>query len=393
MTTVTGTQTEGMPIEPAAEAETIFYVDTHDPLANFFRNKLHFDWIRIWFVALLYFGVLEKLILPYLGGYLNLSVGIRQWVPHVEALLTGFIEFPIFLSFYLWSGRSVVGLFESFQDNQNFKDPRKYHQYYQDVLKSFQSKWYSIISLCIALLAVSAMHFVIWGKNSLVPPWFGDLLYMRVFTLFNIGLVAYCVSQSIIREGLLIISLRKLWQQMDDQLEIHPYHQDEAGGLGMIGQHGVSFLLFVVVLMLFILMATIFPAFVQQSDKEPFSIRLWSPILIVIWISYLVLIPVMLLLLFWPAHGLMLKKRAECLSIYSTRLDEKLAQANKNSAEDPKKVADVLEEVNKLKDLRAVILADYPVWPVNVESKRMIGFTTSLPTLYSAVTFIVGVLS
>jgi hypothetical protein len=320
-------------------------------------------------------------------------VEIRQWVPHVEALLTGFIEFPIFLGFYLWSGRGIYELFKSFQTNHTFKDPEEYQEYFDNVVESFRSKLWPVTSLAFGLLTAAVMHFLIWGENSPVPPWFGDRLYMRIMALINISLVAYCVSQSIIREGLVIIWLRRLWKDMKDDLEIHPYHQDEAGGLGTVGQHTVAFLFFLIALMLFILMATIIPSFIQESGAEEFSIRLWSPIIVLIWASYLVLVPVMLFLLLWPAHSLMLKKRADSISIYSSELDEQLALAAKHAAENPKKLSEVLEKVNDLKNIRSVILQDFPIWPISIESRRLLGLTSSLPTLYSLVVFIVGLLS
>ena len=379
--------------ETRQDAETVKYIDSSDPLANFFRNTLHFNWKWLWFVAFLYFGIFEKIILPLLGGFLNLTVEIRQWVPHVESLLTGFVEFPIFLGFYLWSGRGVVELFESFQKNHAFKDPWKYQEYFKNVVKSFRNKAWPVTSLALALLAVVFTQFVLWGENTPVPPWFGDRLYMRILALVNIGLVAYCVAQSIIREGMVIIWLMRLWRDMEDELEIHPYHQDGAGGLGTVGQHTVAFLFFVITGMLFVLMATILPSFLAQTEGEEFSLRLWSPFIVLIWAAYLILAPLMLSLMLWPAHTVMLKKRADTLSINSSELDEQLIQGAEHAAVSPTKVAETLEKLNVLRSIRSVILEDFPTWPSSIESRRLLGLTSFLPTLYSVVTFFVGLLS
>jgi hypothetical protein len=181
---------------------------------------------------------------------------------------------------------------------------------------------------------------------------------------------------------------------LGDRLDIHPYHEDEAGGLGGIGLHAVAYLFFVVVLMLFILMATIYPSFAAEGvTGNELSLRFWSPVLVAIWVSYLILIPATLFLLIWPAHSIMLKKRLESLSIYSPQLDDLLEKASQYTVQDPQKVADTLEKVENLKKMRAVILEDYPVWPLSRESTRMLGFTSAMPTLYSAVTFMVRVLS
>ena len=369
-------------------------VDSNDPLANFFRYNLKLNWASLWFLALLYLGPFEKLLLPALGGYLQLNVGIRQWVPHVESLLTGFIEFPALLAFYLWSGKGVVMLFDEMRQHKSFTDPEAYDAFVGRALISFRNKMWPLIGLIVGVLAAVVMHFAVWGENAQVPPWFGDRPGMRAFTLFNIGLVAYTVTQSLIREGLVITWLGRLWREMGGRLDIHSYHEDQAGGLAGIGRHTVVFLFFVVILMLFILMATIIPGFLEQgSTGETIPLRLWSPILVGIWVSYLIVIPIMVFLLVWPAHNAMLARRAESLKIYSTKLDDLMVKAAQYSSEDPKKFEEVLGRMENLKKMRAQILEDFPVWPLSQESTRMLGFTSSLPTLYSAVTFLVSVLS
>ena len=240
-------------IPASKEVNSITTVDSNDPLAQFFRHKLKLSWNGLWLLALVYFGPIEKLLLPALGGFLQLNVGIRQWVPHVEALLTGFIEFPVFLAFYLWSGEAVVTLFAELRQNKNFSDLDAYDRFVKRALDAFRNKLWIVIGIVFGILTAMVMHFVIWSANAQVPPWFGDRLWMRALGLFNIGLVAYTVSQSIIRELLLIIWLGKLWRELGGKLEIRPYHEDQAGGLGVIGRHTVFFLFFVVVLMLFIL--------------------------------------------------------------------------------------------------------------------------------------------
>jgi hypothetical protein len=379
---------------PSEEVTPGTTVDSNDPLASFFRKKLKLKWYVLWFIALLYFGPFEKLILPALGGFLSLNVGIREWVPHVESLLTGFIEFPVFLAFYLWSGEAVVKLFDKMRQHQSFAELKTYDDFVDRALKSFRNKLWPVLGLFFGILAILVMHFVIWSKSALVPPWFGDRPWMRALSLFNIGLVAYAVSQSIIREALVISWLGRLWRELGSQLNVHTYHEDQAGGLGGIGQHTVYFLFFVVVLMLFILMATIIPGFlIQRAPGESFPLRLWSPVLVAIWVSYLIVIPCMVFLLIWPAHTAMLAKRAEVLSNHSAQLDSMLEEAAHFSSQDSKKISETLEKIENIKKVRKLILEDFPVWPLSSESMRLLGFTSSLPTLYSAVTFVVSVLS
>ena len=115
--------------------------------------------------------------------------------------------------------------------------------------------------------------------------------------------------------------------------------------------------------------------------------------MILMWVSYLIVIPLMIFLIIWPTHTIMLAKRAEELQIYSIQLDSLLDKAAQYSSTDPKTFKETIDGVENLKRIRALILADFPVWPLSGESRSLVGLTSALPTLYSAITFIVGFLS
>jgi hypothetical protein len=387
------TITEAAEIKPLDEAEEA-YVDTHDPLAHTLRTQFNLDGLKLWFITLIYLGPLEKLVVPYFSGILKLvGVGIREWNPHIEAMLTGFVEFPIFMGYYLWSGRGVVEVFESFREKGSFRDLAQFDRFVQTALADFRRRAWPVLSLAFALLTVLAMNLLIWGPNSQVPPWFGDLLGFRIWTSTNIAIVAYAVCQVLIRESLLIYWLRRLWSEMGDQLRVHPYDSDGAGGLGAIGQHAVALFSFVLIVMLFILMATILPEFVKASPNTTFSFRFWSPLLVGIWVIYLIMIPLMFFLLVWPAHKAMLAQRDEQLEVYSRELEGLLGAAEKNALEDRGQLEDILKSVTQIKNVRAVILEDYPVWPASAQAKGLLGFTSALPTAYSILLFLIDVLS
>jgi hypothetical protein len=371
------------------------YVDVRDPLAHTLRTKLNLDGMKLWFITLIYLGPVEKLILPYFSGILKLvEVGIRQWNPHIEALLTGFVEFPIFMGYYLWSGRGVVEVFESFREKRSFTDLDEFDRFMRTAMADFRRRLWPLISLAFALLTMLAMNFVIWAEGSDVPPWFGDLLYFRILASTNLTIVAYAVCQVLIRESLVIYWLRRLWSEMGDKLEIHPYDSDGAGGLGAIGKHAVALFSFVLIVMLFILMATILPEFVKTSpENTAFSLRFWSPLVLGIWVIYLIMIPLMFFLLIWPAHKAMLAKRDEQLEVYSGELEELLGAAEKSALGERGKLEGILNNVSQLKNMRSVILQDYPVWPASTQAKGLLGFTSALPTAYSILLFLIDVLS
>lgn len=377
--------------EPVSEGVKEVRVDSRDPLATFLHAKLHMHWVQLWLVALLYFGFLEKIIVPYLLNILNIvGVGLTEWVPHVEAMLTGFVEFPIFLGFYLWSGRGVVVLFESMSLNENFRDQDRYRRFVDKVYHSMRSPWLPILGLISSILAVCVMHFVIWGPNAILPPWFGGRILFRAWSLFNIGFVSYAVAQVIFRQCLVIYWLDRLWRSQGDHLVIHPYHADGAGGLGSIGKYAVTFFFFVLALLLFLVMAIVIPEILSvHPEGEGISFRFWSPVILVASLLYLVLIPFMFFLLIWPAQQAMQTEKDKRLSIYSKQLNELINTAEDSLAEERKKLPGIYGEIENLKKFRSVILNDYPVWPLGSQQTRIFGITSSIPTIYSALAVIV----
>jgi hypothetical protein len=385
MTTATPSKAKGS-TKAAREQE---YVDKSDPFASFLRDRLGMDWLKAWFFAFLIFGIFEKIILPSIGGYLNLSGSIKTWTPHVESLLTGFVEFPFFFGYYLWSGSAIVHLLNSLEENKSFEDPRQFKSFRDDMLKAYDSPWPAVIGLVFAIAGMLLMHFVVWGPKAVVPPWFGDRLYARILSLIFIGIVAYIVFQIFYREIVSVTWLRRLWAERSGKLVIHPYHADGAGGLGGIGSHAVGLFIFFMILLLFIFMATVLPSFLASTTPDSkISLRLWSPLLVAIWVAYLTLLPLMYFLLIWPPRQAMIRERDRRINDYSTQLDEQLKKAQGLAVNDRSKLEEVYKDIKNLKDVRSLLLEDYPIWPVSTQSKRLFGLTSALPSVYSFLTVV-----
>jgi hypothetical protein len=210
-----------------------------------------------------------------------------------------------------------------------------------------------------------------------------------VLALALIALVAYAVAQVVIRELLAVVWLRRLWSELGDALKVNPYHEDGAGGLGAIGRHAVNFFVFIMMVMLFIVMGSLLPSLLQLEAGGAIAFRFWSPLLLLIWSVYLLVVPLMFYLLLWPPHKAMEKVRDLRLRRIGQELDEHLHRAEDNLDADQAPLEGALKEINNLKQVRSVVLGDSPVWPVSAESKRFLGLTSVIPTAYSALTFIV----
>lgn len=367
-----------------------FPVDAWDPVARVIRDRLGWDWPQVWFFALLIYGPIEKLLLPYLGAYLVLGANVRGWRPDVEALLTGFVEFPFFWAFYLWTGRGIGNLFMSLARNKSFADEQRYAAFLSRAQAAFDRWWWTLLSFALAGLVVLLMQFVNWAPDAPVPPWFIDGgVRARAISLLLIGCVAYVLAQILIREILTIVWLRRLWNEMGDQLVVHPYHADRAGGLGAIGQHAANFAAFVMMVMLFIIMATLLPTIRTPGA----AIQLWSPLIVLVWTLYFTITPSIFFMLIWPPHKTMSRACSVRLNALSAEIEQQLRDAEASATSDQSKLPDLLSRINNLKALYSTLKDDLPDWPINARIRMQLRFSTLLPVIYSLITLALDLLT
>lgn len=362
-----------------------FPVDAWDPVSRFIRDRMGWDWPQIWFFALLLYGPIEKLLLPWLGGYLRLGIGadLSTWRPDIEALLTGFVEFPFFLAFYIWTGRGIGELFQSLARNRSFSDEQRYAEFRDRAAASYDRFLWTVLSVVIALIVIVLMQFVNWSPNAAITPWFEDikkLWWPRLISLGMIGLVGYALAQILIREILTIVWLRRMWNELHDDLVVHPYHGDGAGGLGAIGQHAANFAAFVMMITLFFIMATLLPKLRDPSV----TLQLWSPLIVLIWLLYATLVPVIFLVLIWPPHSLMVRIRQQRLTRIAEQIETQVTAAESNAA-DTTQLPASLQRIDQLRSIRS-ILQELPTWPLNAVVLRQIRLSSLLPIVYSLLT-------
>jgi hypothetical protein len=354
-----------------------FRIDRYDPLARLIYDKLGWDWPQVVIVALLVYGPLEKFVIPALGGYLNLGVDIRLWSPDVIGLFTGFVVYPLILGFYVWTNRGIGALFLSLDDNQCFSDAVRYRAFLDRAQDDFNRSRWSVVSLAIAVLVVLLANFVLWGPTSEFQVWFGQNNTLhRIFALMLIGIVGYASGQIIVRQTLAITYLLRLLKEMGDQLVVHPYHVDGAGGLGGIGQYAVRFTFLILIVMLYFVGGALLPS-LQTGAKLVPSLR--NPALIIAWGFYIAIVPSTFIALLLPAHSSMTAARNWRLKIVIDQLEERLTAANVGAFTHQVGLTDALKDVEHLKSMRTLILDDYPTWPVSTEIRRQITASTLIP--------------
>lgn len=372
----------------AAVDDRSCWVESGDPVAEFLRARLGLEWQHLVAVAFLIYGPIEKLIIPALGGYLNLNGPATSWVPDVEAILLGFVVFPSFFAFYLWSSHGMVDTFDSLERNQNFADQARFAEIMRRARAAFGRRLWAFVGITGAIATMLAVHFVLWGPGAVVPPWFGaENTPHRILALVLIGFIGYAITQVFIREALTAVWLRRLFHELRDDLVVRPYHADGVGGLGAIGQHAMNLALLFIALAVFIGLGSLLPGL---RGIGTLGVTFWSPLIVVMWVLYLTFVPLAFGLLIWAPHRAMCRARDRQVNVVSEQLDKRLAAVEASVTKDLSLLPEIVSEMDRLKAMRALLIKDYPIWPVSETTRQQIRLSALLPFAQSLLPLLLG---
>jgi hypothetical protein len=393
-----------------------YRVDAADPVSCFVTDRLGLDWPAVLFITFLVYGPIEKILLPWIGGDINLNfqVPMSTWIPDIEALLTGFVWFPFFFAYYIWSGRGLGRVFRRLARARVFSDEKQFQDFWHGARRSFNRRSWWIIAVVLAIGAMSCWQLFVWERVPDVAPWFdlkyepppkevqakavealkpgapepvlGSLKYqygrhplLRVLSILLIGIVAYALAQILIREILVLVWLTRLWRRLEESVVIHPYHHDDAGGMGGVGQHALQLSTFVVFLLLFIVMGSFLPGLRLHSGATSTS-SIWDERLVIVWMLYFAFIASTIRPLLIRPHELMCRARDDRVSVVSAELDEQLERQQKAVSTKSDELEAIAKRIEELKKVRSQIVKDAPVWPFTTELRIKLGLS-SMPAL------------
>ena len=386
-------------------ADDSYRVDTKDPVARFLTNRLGLDWHAVLLIALFIYGPLEKILIPNVAGYHpEFSSPMRTWIPDIQALVTGFVVFPFVFAYYIWSGRGIGRVFERLKHAKIFRDPGQFERFWTRAHRSFSHNGWWIVALVVALGAMAFWQFAVWSPHAAVPPWF-DLVYKpppssspkgdlghfvyeyrlrpfgRGLSIFLIGCFAYALVQVVVREALTLYWLTRLWDDMEDDIVVQPYHHDNAGGLGAVGEHAVHLSAFVAVVLLFIVMGSFLPALRVPTQGVTFDApKVVDGSLVGTWIVYFAFLGSAIRPLFMRPHELMCHARDIHVGVVSKELNELIERQQEAVSKGSDKLESISKRIDELKKVRSQIIEDVPVWPFTMELRIQLGLT-SLPAL------------
>ena len=376
-----------------------FRVDSADPVSRFVTERLGLGWHAVLLITFIVYGPIEKILLPELFGYrrLEFSMPMNTWIPDIEALLTGFVVFPFFFAYYTWSGRGLGLVFMRLARAEIFSDREQFQRFWTRAQRSFNHRGWWIAALVIAVGAMAYWQFVVWNPKAAVAPWF-DLSYdpnfekfayvygrqpfARVLSILLIGVVAYAFVQVVIREALALYWLTRLWDEMEENIVVHPYHHDEAGGLGAVGRHALQLSALVGFVLVFIAMGSFLPAL--RAPLVNMTItglpRVVDGSLVGFWILYFIFLGWAIRPLFLRPHELMCRARDRRVDVVSKELNELIERQQQAVSEGGDDLESIGKRIDEIKKVRAQIVDDAPVWPFTTELRIKLGLS-SLPAL------------
>lgn len=374
--------------------DNTYRVDEGDPIARLVTDRLERGWASVLIIVFVLYGPVEKWLIPTIGGYLHLfGFPVRTWVPDVEALLTGFVEFPFFFAYYIWSGRGVGSVFETLESTRVFSDAEGYRRFWERARAWFVHPGWAALGALVAVGLMLFWHFSLWGPKAPVPPWFeihwvGDLEtgrfvheygshpFARGLSIVLIGIVGYALVQILVREILALVWLSLLWHELGAAFVVHPYHPDNAGGVGAIGRHALHLSMFLLFALLFIVMASMLPSLRAGVASNLF----WDGALVFGWLAYVVFVALTIgPLVVWP-HQQMSRARDARVAVVSERLDALLEQQHAALNSNTVELESVTKQIEELKKVRSQLMQDFPVWPFTVELRVQLGLS-SMPAL------------
>jgi hypothetical protein len=350
-----------------------------DPVAAAVRR------VKVWqayLVAVLIYGVVEKILLPLSQGYFHVSGDLSTWRPDIEALFNGFVSFPMIVAAYVWQAGAVRTLFQGLGRADSFRDRVAFERFVADVRSWLSRDRWWLLSAVLAVAALLWQALWLWDPENPKPvePWFdagGPL--SRVVALSLSLPFWYFVTQIVIGEIRLASIAWKLWGRLGDSFMLRTHRGDS--GLSVLSRHVAILATISAVVLLNLVLGLLLPQ-IRATDASP-DFLLW---IIIIWSSYLAVIPALIVALIWPAHRVMANRKDERIHRVNRQIDESFAAVESGSADDATFAA-TIERLEGMRRLRDWMDSDLSRWPI-ANILRTVSWSAVVPVALSVLSFL-----
>jgi hypothetical protein len=237
--------------------------------------------------------------------------------------------------------------------------------------------WPAVSALAVALLANAILPATCVGMPSVstspVSFWFVNPGTASMALLMN-GMSTYVIAITALTALLSAKEIHTFFRNERVPISVHPLHPDQCGGFGSLGWMALRWGLVAVLLGIWATVLTLSPIIKGDFPRPGLEMLL-------LYLAYVLLVPLCLLSPVWAAHGAMKKFRDAKLKELAEALESIL-----DSVEDSRgwPVADLQSRLARMTDLRQlyrIVQETTPTWPIAAPAVRAFSITAILPLL------------
>lgn len=361
----------------------------NDPLLYFFKEKLGLSNLRI----VLYMTAIAAVILFGLGWIANSAYTTDSDVSFTDpkyyylALMEVFILTPFLFGLYVSHLEYFTQVLQSFEQTDVIQAVSEkesiYIKSYPDFLNKIQmsvdNKRWTIIALILSAVFLGNwfLEFNTVGRSVF---WY-DVKWLRVVVLLYLFVYTYAASLIIFKGVQSVLYTNRLFQWFD--VRVRPMYPDEAGGLGALGNSTLRASALIVGFGMFLAGVTILILF---TEGDLFTSRT----VVMSWVVYILLTPIVLILPMLSAHRAMKDARNEKLSEIAQEFEKTLSEANVTKVNDTETIKDANEKLQELQTRYSIVANSYPTWPLPARLFRNFSITASLPLMSGLISMVIN---
>lgn len=352
-----------------------------DPVADLL-DRIGLTWGRVWLLALAVYGVGEKIVLPAALGYLELSGPTSNWRPDVEALVSGFVFAPAMLAAYRWQVDGAHQIFVEFARGESFDDERAFRRFQAKASGWFARPWW-ILSLVVAVVGVLIQQFWLWDPDNPKPvePWWTEGgITPRVVALVLGAPLWFATSQIVIGQLRLGHILSRLWTDLRDHYRL--ISLGRFGGIRSLSANLTVLTSIAAIVFLNIVLGVLLPE-MRRSQATPDFLR-WA---LLIWSTYMLIVPGIAIFLLWPAHRTMEKAKEDRIGSVAAAIDRLLWRTEEDVKQQRSLDPEEIDELERLHELRDWLESDLPIWPLP-KPARAVSWSTVIPIALTVLTIV-----
>lgn len=365
-----------------------WYFVAGDPLTHLFRKRLKLGpgLATLIIVLVLNIPILIAAIINNAWNSTPTRVGILRdyswWISNITSV-------PATIFFFFWLPDSIYEVINGLQKNKIISQTKSIGESsgLEKFLTQFWKSYSNIAWLLISFVLV-AMYMVLFSLpiQQAYKNWQTSGTFIFWYTVFY-WLFVFVIGSLFITRGIIsILWFNHLFKSFDINIRI--LHPDGAGGLSPLGKFSVKIGYLLGIYGIASVAATFSESYVLTTR---FSGLIFSPALLPLLITYLVMAPIAFFAPIGAARAAMKKAKNNLLLEISDQLDsdkEKLLSLLHSKPAGLKQGIEKIEQIQKIHK----IVSGFPVWPFNADNLVRFFTSVSSPVILGLLSLLLDVL-